>query len=163
MGTISNLPPNKKGQGLTVPKESPEDRFVTQYMIDRDPVAAAIRSGVSKLMIEKTVGRWMADANVRQKIQQLTDEADIDTMISPQRILAGFIDVAFDRQANHSARNAALKELAQLKKMYPEKEDIDKSKTYAKNVMFVPAIPSLEDWNAAAMAQQRKLKENVRD
>ncbi len=161
MGTISNLPPSKK-PGNTAAREKPEDRFVTQFLIDRDAVAAAVRAGVPKVNLERTVTRWMADPAIRQRIQELTDEADLDTMITAQRIMAGFIDVAFDRTANHSARNTALKELGTIKGIYP-KDDADKGKKYAKNVMMVPGPQTLNDWNAAAMEQQRKLKEDVRD
>lgn len=156
MGTVSKLPGAKK------PVTKPEDRFVEQYMIDRDPIAAALRAGVASVNLKRTVARWMSDPVIRQKIQQATDDADLDTLISPQRIIAGFIEVAFDQSAPSAARNAALRELAALKKMYPDKEDPNKGKKYAKSVMIVPGTPSLDDWEKAATAQQAALREEVR-
>lgn len=158
MGTVSKLPGAKEKKETA---KSLEDRFIEQYVIDRDPIAAALRAGVPHLNLKRVVERWMKSQSVQQKIQDATDNADIDTMITPQRIIAGFIDVAFNKNAPDSARNAALRELASLKKMYPDK-DPDKNKKYAKNVMFVPAQPALDDWEKAATNQQAKLREEVR-
>jgi hypothetical protein len=79
-------------------------------------------------------------------------------MISPQRIMAGFIDVAFDRTAPSAARNTALKELASLKKMYGEADDKTGS-----GVLMIPLVGgTLEDWKALAMEAQKKLQDDVR-
>lgn len=155
MGTVSKLPGAKK------PVTKPEDRFVEQYMIDRDPVAAAIRAGVAAINVKARVKSWMNDPTIRLKIQAATDASDIETMVSPQRIMAGFMEVAFDVSAPSAARNAALRELAVLRKMYPKKDD-DSGKKYSRNVMFVPATPALADWEKASMEQQAKLREDVR-
>jgi len=157
MGTISKLPAGKNSNEKTL-----DERFVEEYLIDRDPVSAAIRVGVRRQQLENRVRTWMSNPDVLRKIREATDGADIDSMITPQRVMAGFIEVAFDKTAPAASRNAALRELAQFKKMYPEKEDPDKNRTYARNVMFVPAAPSLEDWEKAATAQQATLREDVR-
>lgn len=159
MGTVSKLP---KTKGTTVPPtKTPEDRFVEEYMIDRDPVSAAIRAGVAAINVKSRVKAWMSNPVVMQKIQEATDNADLDTMVKPQRVIAGFMSVAFDPMAPSAARNAALKELATLSKMYPEKDDPSKRKP-GRNVMFVPTSPSLDDWEKAATAQQARLREDVR-
>lgn len=141
---------------------TPEERFVHEYMIDRDPVNAAIRAGVASINIKSKVKLWMGNSEIRRAIQARTDVADIDTMVTPQRIMAGFLEVAFDRFAPSGARNSALKELATLKKMYPDKVDPKDAKRKS-NVMLVPAWSSLENWEKAAQAAQAKLKEDVRD
>lgn len=157
MGTISKLP-----GGANPPEKSLEERFVEEYLIDRDPVSAAVRVGVRKVNLDRRVHDWMRDPVVLRKIQEATDNSDIDMMITPQRIMAGFIELAFDRSAPAATRKAALQDLAEFKKMYPEKADPNKDRKYAKNVMFVPAAPSLENWEAAAQAQQQALREDVR-
>lgn len=136
-----------------------ELRFVDEFLIDRDPAAAAIRAGVAKINLKKRVAQWMSDPKIVRTIQLKTDTADLDKMISPQRIMAGFIDVAFDRTAPASARNSALRELADLKKMYSMGDE----KKNTSGVMLVPAQAALSDWKTAAMEQQNKLKEDVRN
>lgn len=135
-----------------------ELRFVDEYLIDRDATAAALRTGVARINLKKTVMKWMGDHRILRMIQLRTDTADLDKMITPQRIMAGFIDVAFDRNAPSAARNSALRELAALKKMYGED---DKDKT-GSGVILVPVAGTLEDWKALSMAAQSKLKEDVR-
>jgi hypothetical protein len=136
-----------------------ESRFVDEFLIDRDPYAAAIRTGVARINAKKRVQQWMGDPRIARTIQKRTDGADIDKMISPQRIMAGFIDVAFDRNSPAAARNTALKELAAFKQMYPETDDEDKPQG---GVLLVPAGPALADWAAAALKQQTKLKDDVK-
>lgn len=136
-----------------------ESRFVEEFLIDRDPWAAAIRAGVARITAKKKIQQWMGDPKIARAIQDKTDVQDLDKMISPQRIMAGFIEVAFDRNAPSAARNTALKELASMKKMYESDDDESKGKG---GVILVPAIPALADWAKAALAQQTALKEDVK-
>lgn len=135
-----------------------ELRFVDEFLVDRDAYAAALRTGVARIQLKKKVQAWMSDQRILKTIQLKTDSSDLDKMISPQRIVAGFIDVAFDRMAPPAARNTALKELAALKKMYGE----DGEKV-GSGVMFIPMVGgTLDDWKNLAIAAQQKLKDDVR-
>lgn len=135
-----------------------ELRFVDEFLVDRDPHAAALRTGVSRIQLKKKVQAWMSDQRILKTIQLKTDSTDLEKMISPQRIVAGFIDVAFDRNAPPAARNTALKELAALKKMYGDDGDKPGS-----GVVLIPVVGgSTEEWKALAMAAQQKLKDEVR-
>lgn len=136
-----------------------ELRFVDEFLIDRDARAAALRAGVARINLKKRVTQWMGDPKIARAIQLRTDTSDLEKMISPQRILAGFIDVAFDRNAPPSARNTALRELAAIKKMYGED---DKGKT-GSGVLFVPGMMAITDWDSAAQASQAKLKDEVKN
>lgn len=135
-----------------------ELRFVDEFMIDRDPSAAALRAGVARINVKRRVVEWMGKPEIMRAIQMATDSADVDKMISPQRIMAGFIDVAFDRNAAPAARNTALRELAAIKKMYGE-DDKDKK---GSGVVLIPVAGSLSEWQTAAAESQAKLKEDVR-
>ena len=135
-----------------------ELRFIDEYLVDRDSSAAALRAGVARINLKKRVQQWMSDQRILKAIQLRTDTADLDKMISPQRIMAGFIDVAFDRNAPPAARNTALRELAALKKMYGE----DDKDSVGSGVLFIPVAGTLEEWKTMAMGAQAKLKEDVR-
>lgn len=135
-----------------------EDRFVTEFMVDRDPLMAARRTGISQVVLKRTVTKWMQDPRIISAIQIRTDGMDLDLMISPQRIIAGFMDVAFDKSAPPAARKSALTELANIKKMYADSNK-DKSNS---GVILIPVAGSLDDWKQMAMSAQEKLKEDVR-
>ena len=154
----------RKPPKTEVATASPDDlteaelRFVDEFLVDRDPIQAGLRAGVFRINLKKTVGKWMNDQRILKTIQLRTDGTDLEKMISPQRIMAGFMDVAFDRTAPPAARNTALKELAALKKMYGADDDKPGS-----GVVMIPMVSgSLEDWKNLAMDAQRKLKEDVR-
>lgn len=136
-----------------------ELKFIDEYLVDRDAHAAALRAGVARINVKKRVQQWMSDTRILKAIQLKTDNTDLDKMISPQRIMAGFIDVAFDRNAPSASRNTALRELAQLKKMYGD-DDKDRAPS---GVIMVPVAGTLQDWKEMAMASQQKLKDDVRD
>lgn len=161
MGTVEKFPGRK---GKTEEREvapTPEERFVQEFLIDRDPIAAALRTGVAAVAVKRKAQQWMSSPDIQKRIQEATDNQDPETMVSAQRIIAGFLDVAFDRSAPSASRNTALRELAAMKGLYP-KEDKDQSKKYAKSVMLVPADVPLSDWSRQALEQQKKLKDDVR-
>lgn len=134
-------------------------RFITEFLVDRDAFAAAQRTGVAKVALNRTVKKWMNNPSILRAIREATDAQDFTKMVTPQRIIAGFMDVAFDRTAPQASRNTALRELATLNKMYGEDDKDSKSS----GVIMVPVAGSLEDWQAMAAAAQNKLKEDVRD
>lgn len=135
-----------------------ELRFIDEFLVDRDAVAAGLRTGVARVALKKTVQKWMSDQRILKAIQLKTDSTDLEKMISPQRIMAGFIDVAFDRSAAPAARNTALKELAAIKKMYGDEGDKPGS-----GVVMIPVVGgTLDEWRALAMEAQQKLKDDVR-
>lgn len=137
----------------------PEQRFVTEFMVDRDPYMAALRAGVAKINVKRTVTKWMSDQRILHAIKLSTDSTSIEDMISPQRIVAGWMDVAFNPNSPPAAKNAALRELATIRKMY---EDDEKNKQRS-GVMLVPMPGTLDDWAALALEAQTKLKSDVRD
>jgi len=154
---------NSKDRGTT-PKtvESTQDRFVEEFMFDRDPIAAALRAGVPKINVKTFVTRWMNDSVVLQAIKRATNECDVEKMVSPQRIIAGFIDTAFNADSPFSARNTALRELATITKLYPEKDKEDPNKA-DRGVIVVPGNPEdVTGWEAAAQKSQQRLKDDVR-
>ena len=134
-----------------------ETRFVKEFMVDRDAPMAALRAGVARINVKRTVQKWMSDQRILSAIQVATDSMSIEEMISPQRIIAGFMAVAFDPLSPPAAKNSALKELASIRKMYEDNDGKNKS-----GVMLVPVAGTLDDWASLALAAQTKLKEEVR-
>jgi len=152
------FPPRNEDTVSSKDLSAAELRFIDEFLIDRDPMQAALRTGVARINLKKRVAQWMGDPRIIRAIQLKTDTCDLDKMISPQRIMAGFIDVAFDRTAPSSARNSALRELAAIKKMYGE----DDKGRQGSGVLLVPGAVSLADWDQLAQLAQDRLKQEVK-
>lgn len=144
---------------------SAEQKFIEEYLLDRDPFEAARRAGVAKVSIKATVKKWMANADIRAEIERRTLDMKAEDMIKPQWVISKFQEIASSRYASASEKNTALRELAKLAKMYPDqmKKGDDDDEGKRSNVLMVPGDASLDNWEAAAMKQQRALKDDVRN
>lgn len=140
-----------------------QKRFINEYLVDRDPLEAARRAGVAKVSLKATVKKWMTDAELRAEIDKLTAAMDPNEMIRPQWIIAKFQEIASSRFSSASAKNTALRELATLGRMYPEKGKDGDEAGKRSNILMVPGEASLDNWERAAMKQQKALKDDVRN
>lgn len=75
---------------LTELEKKLRDKFVTEYLHDFDPLAAAIRVGFQKSFAEDYANKFMAETYVQQQIkQQQTDQGlDTDDARDRQRVKA---------------------------------------------------------------------------
>ena len=146
-------------------RTSARERFIEEFLVDRDARAAGLRAGVAKVVLKKTVSAWMRDPAVLAEIDLRTDALDPTKMIQPQRVIAGFQDIVASRFASHSAKNAALRELAKLARMYPEDNKKPGADDERKRpaVMLMPADVPQENWEQSAMESQKRLKQDVRE
>ncbi|HEY4598297.1 terminase small subunit, partial [Corynebacterium sp.] len=76
-----------------------EERFVQEFLVDRDAHQAALRTGVARINLKKTVQKWMSSPEILNAIKLATMNMKIEDMVSPQQVIAGFMDVAFDKNA----------------------------------------------------------------
>lgn len=145
--------------------KSPEDKFVDEYIKDRDPYAAGLRAGVSKIALRTTVRRWMRTPEVQRKIHTATLGQDPLNMVPPQWVLAKLMENASSPIATISERSRALSELALLTGMRPKNEPPKKPGSEHKQrsgVLLVPADAPMDAWEQQATDHQRELKAEVR-
>lgn len=144
---------------------SAEQKFIEEYLIDRDPVEAARRAGVAKVSVKATAKKWMLDKDIRAEIDRRTLALNAEDMIKPQWVIAKFQEIASSRFSSSSEKNTALRELAKLARMYPEtgKKGGDDDDERRPSLLMVPGDASLDNWEQAAMKQQRALKDDVRN
>lgn len=160
------------------------DKFVTEYIKDYNSYGAAIRIGfmddlaleVAKTFLnEPYVQRALSQAenqrsSMLQTVQDDKENLNVlphgfvphDEVMDKQRILSGLFREAFYKGpgAAHSSRVSALTTLAKIYKLDKE-ENVEESVTT--NVMVVPPVGSLNDWEAAAVEQQASLKQTVKE
>lgn len=143
--------------------------FVTEYLVDFDPIAAALRCGVPRLQAKAKAKLWMQDRVVLCGIQEGVDKMLPEQIATPQRILAGLMResrTAFLDGVRVQALTAAHAVLSDVKKQKKLDEKDENEKNKRKNgraVLMVPGTPALTDWEAAAREQQAKLKEKAKE
>lgn len=144
-------------------------KFVEEYLVDYDEVAAAIRCGFMSAFAKDFAQQLMEEAFVRTRIREQADKVDIaDPDIVTQK--RSRIISSLEREANyygpgasHGARVAALAKLGSFYRMDDGLVTAgDEDDEFISGVMEVPARTSVDDWEAGAKESQAKLKEEVR-
>ena len=69
-------------------------RFCGEYLIDRDPAAAAVRAGYSPHRVEETGRRLLRDGAVRAHIEALKAEKARKKVMDQDEVLAGLSAIA---------------------------------------------------------------------
>ncbi len=152
---------------LSLAEKTLKNNFVTEYLIDFDAWAAAIRIGFLSSVAVQYAQQMMECPYVRREISRRQLEEPVDPRESAKetkkQIAASLLREAHYRGpgSSHSARVAALGKLAQINDMdAPTK--IVSDVTHRGGVMMVPAIASVEEWEKAAITSQEKLAQEAR-
>lgn len=143
------------------------DRFVDQYLIDMDAIAAAMRIGFMRRVAFTYSQQLMDEPYVLQRITDKQRTA-VENPKEAQKSRKADIEASLWREAHyrgpdasHSARVSALAKLCNINDMdgtTKVKSDV----THRGGVMLVPAIASIDDWEKAATASQEKLISEAR-
>lgn len=141
------------------------DLFVSEYLVDYDQIASALRCGFGIEMAREYGVRFMQEPYVQRRIKELQyvkyDES-ADTDFNQARIKARLLHEAhyYGPGATQSARVAALSTLAKMYGM--EKPKTPAGAASVGGVMQVPGISSIDDWEAAAVDSQTQLISDAR-
>lgn len=145
-------------------------RFIDEYLIDFDHVAAAIRAGIPRLQAKAKSRLMMQDGDILIEIRRRVDAMQAEEIATPNRILAGLMreaGTAFfnkDRIAALKEAHAILQDSRKNKREDKEQqEDEERKSSVGGGVMRVPGIVSLDEWEAAAQKSQGDLKKKVRE
>lgn len=156
------------------------DKFIAEYLRDYNSYAACVRIGYMDEVALETAKHFMeepyvkcgiADAEAsRAKHLRSTEDKDLsqlptnfvphDEETDKQRIVSGLFREAFYKGpgATHNSRVSALSTLAKIYKLDKQEEKDTGIKT---NVMVVPAVGTVDDWEKMAANQQAELKKQV--
>ena len=140
------------------------DKFVTQYLIDHDPVKAAIRCGFNYVYACEFSYRWMQEPYVLRQIDFRSADSRVidgtgDTEAVKKTILKKLFEET-DRMGPGSSQSARVAALSKLMSHYgmdaPVKLDVKQSA--ASGVVALPPVAEVDDWSAEATATQAALK-----
>ena len=138
-------------------------KFVEEYAFDKDPKKAALRIGITAIHAQTVADKFMDSPFVQLEIKK-RQYKDIKIVQDPEKLKQELIInlmniVRYEGEAsNPSARVAAAKTIAQLTGIEaPTKTE----NTQISNVMVIPAPMAIDDWSAAAQAQQSKLQKEL--
>lgn len=146
---------------LTESEKVIRDLFVTNYLIDYDPVKAAIRCGYEVEFATVFAERFMCESYTLRLI--LERERAAKTEAEEKRVSRSDIELVMGTlrdvavNGTYSARVRAANMLSLIYGL----EDSKKIQTRAASgVMVVPGIASVEDWEKEAMVAQQQLMDN---
>lgn len=152
-------------QDLSPKEKELRDKFVSEYLIDYDQTAAAIRIGFSASFAQTYAEKFMTEPYVRKAIavaqNALVDDEKLEVEQDRRRIRAALMREAHYRGpgSSHAARVSALAKLASIRDMdAPTK--IKSEMTMRGGVMMVPGIANLDEWEKAAQASQGDLQKD---
>lgn len=143
------------------------DLFVSEYLVDYDQVAAAMRCGFNKQFAVEYSSRFMEEAYVQLRINEVRFMKTDDKLTedyNKQRILTSLMKEAHNHGpgSTHAGRVAALGKLAVMYGMEQAKK-ADLTVTHRGGVMAVPGIAKLDDWEQMASASQDELVKHAAD
>lgn len=152
---------------LTQAERVMRDKFVDEYLMDFNALAAAIRIGFLRSVANEYATQLMDDPYVQQQIAKKQAELEANPKDAVRR-RKRLTEMALYREAHyhgpgssHAARVSALAKLASIYDMdAPTK--IEQKVTHRGGIMVIPAIANLDDWEKAAQASQTKLVEDAR-
>lgn len=157
--------PDEEQRSYTPREIQLRDRFAKEYLLDYDPIGAAVRVGYNRGIAKEYAQRFMEEPYVERKIKQLESapETEEEESVVRKRIIAGL-----NREANYfgpgssaASRVAALGKLAQLKGMEPVKQTKTEltgpEGSPLAGTFVLPGIMDPEQWEKAAAQQQADL------
>lgn len=152
---------------LTSSEKALRDKFVTEYLIDYDAWAAALRVGFIKSVAATYAEELMADPYVRQQLterqRKIAADPKAEALENRRRTEMALLREAHYKGpgSTHSARVQALAKLASIYDMDAPIKTKNET-THRGGVMLVPAPMAAKDWEKAALDSQGALQEDAR-
>lgn len=147
---------------MSIQARTVRENFVSEYLFDFDPVAAACRLGYHSKQAKTFAYRLMREPVVQRLIRERQKEFTKRTEINQDRILAGLLKEATREGigSSHSARVAAWGTMAKIAGVGAPDPGTQVNVNVG-GVMEVPAITNVDSWEASASTSQQQLKADV--
>ena len=101
---------------LTKQEQAQRRRFVAEYLVDYDPLGAAIRIGFAKGYAEQYAGIFMQEPFTRKLISDKTQALGVmdEAAEHKRRVLAGLYRITADRYGSASSKVAAYAQISKI-------------------------------------------------
>ena len=100
-------------------------KFCREFTIDRCKAKAAARAGFSKKSAKTMGSRIFKEPAVQAEIARLDAITCSATMLTVERVVQGFCEIAFNDQEKSADRKKALENLAKYMGMFNHKQEIE--------------------------------------
>jgi hypothetical protein len=148
-----------EGQEELTPREQAlRDLFVSEYLVDYDPLLACIRVGFNRQYAEQYSKKFMEEPYVQRKLKELTykvPEEEEDEESRDKRLVLTVLREAA-QNGPFASRVAAASKLASILGLDKPSTNLLEV-THKGGVMQVPGVSDISDWEQAAMASQQQL------
>lgn len=138
------------------------DKFVEEYLFDRDPVAAAIRCGFNPAYARQYSGQFLQETYTltRLKERQIVTHDEKEQAKRDKEATMTALREAL-QVGPYASRVQAARAMATIHGMEaPAKSE--QTITHRGGVMAVPALANLAEWERAAMQSQEQLVSETR-
>lgn len=144
---------------LTPSAKAVRDKFVDYYLVDYDALRAAQLCGYVPPYASEMASKFMECPYVQNRIRLLQDTVENEDDTIKKRIVQALTKEAnyYGHGSSHAARVNALSKLAAIQGM----DKLKDNGVLGTNVLVVPAIANIEDWENLAKSQQANLVKNV--
>ena len=154
-----------KADELTQMERDTIDKYIIEYIFDKDEEKAAIRMGISRTYA-KSIAKGFVDTPYFQiKLKEYSVEKDTlldDTELLRREIVRNLIDVMKynGENASQSARIASAKEISAIMGL-ATKQQTNTEDEFAHGVMVVPSTLPIDLWSEQAIASQAALHKQL--
>ncbi len=151
---------------LSAAERLARDRFVEQYMLDYDKVAAALRCGYGPSFAMAYADKFIQEPYVQQRIKKLEisdpENADTEEEQTKRMIRAGLLREAHYRGPG-SSQSARVNALTKLGAMYGMDANSREQSDLANRggVIMVPEIADVTQWEEGAGDYQKQLQKSA--
>lgn len=141
------------------------DKFLLEYIFDKDPELAALRMGISKAYCKQVAQGFMDSQYFQIKLKEYSVEKDTllsDNDLLRREIVRNLLDLVKYNGENSSAsaRVASAKEISAIMGL-ATKQQTNTEDEFASGVMVVPASLPMDTWSTQAVASQAALHKQL--
>ena len=154
-----------KADELTQMERDTIDKYIIEYIFDKDEEKAAIRMGISRTYA-KSIAKGFVDTPYFQiKLKEYSVEKDTlldDTELLRREIVRNLIDVMKynGENASQSARIQSAKEISAIMGL-ATKQQTSNEEEYMGSVMIVPSTLPVDEWSSQAIVSQAALHKQL--
>jgi hypothetical protein len=137
------------------------DKFILEYVYDKDAEKAALRCGISKTYAKGVAQSFIDTQYFQLRIKDYETNKDVlldDMELLRRELVRNLLDIVKYNGADvaQSARIAAAKEVTALMGLTTSKTGTQEDE-FKSGVMIVPASLGVDEWSAQAMQSQTEL------